>query len=409
MENKNSFSLMFFAIGSRANENGEIPLHLRITVNNRKVEMSLHRRVDKNIWNPSAGMAMGNTKNAKIINGFLMSVQSSIYEHFKYLRETGKPLTAEAIRNAYLGIEEEKGQKVLELFIEHNDKIKLLEGIDFAPQTIKRYDTSFKHTRDYIQSKYKCDDIYLSELDNEFINGYELYLKTVRRCSHNTTLKYIKNFKKIINLAIANGDLNKDPFINFKMKLKPVDRGFLSEEELHIIMKKNFKNDRLNEVRDCFLFSCFTGLAYSDLANLTHENIVTGTDGGQWIKIKRQKTDNQSSIPIMSVTLKLIEKYSTHPYCKLKNVLMPVKTNQKMNAYLKEIGDICGINKNMSSHLARHTFATTVTLNNNVPIETVSKMLGHSSLDMTRTYARLLDKKVGNDMKHIEGKYDIEV
>ncbi|HOY40112.1 MAG TPA: Arm DNA-binding domain-containing protein, partial [Bacteroidales bacterium] len=155
MENKNSFSLMFFAIGSRANENGEIPLHLRITVNNRKVEMSLHRRVDKSIWNPSAGMAMGNTKNAKIINSFLMSVQTTVYEHFKYLRETGRPITAEALRNAYLGIEEEeKGPKVLELFKEHNDKLRLLEGIDYAPLTIERYETSYKHTQDYIRAKY---------------------------------------------------------------------------------------------------------------------------------------------------------------------------------------------------------------------------------------------------------------
>jgi len=410
MENKNSFSLMFFAIGSRANENGEIPLHLRITVNNRKVEMSLHRRVDKSIWNPSAGMAMGNTKNAKIINSFLMSVQTTVYEHFKYLRETGRPITAEALRNAYLGIEEEeKGPKVLELFKEHNDKLRLLEGIDYAPLTIERYETSYKHTQDYIRAKYNKDDLFLSELDFDFINGYELYLKTVRRCAHNTTLKYLKNFKKIINIAIASGDLNRDPFINFKMKLKKVDRGFLSEEELQKIINKKFDNERLCEVRDCFLFSCFTGLAYSDLAQLTYENIVTGTDGGQWIKIKRQKTDNLSSIPIIPATQKLIDKYSNHPYCKLKNILMPVKTNQKMNSYLKEIGDVCGINKHMSSHLARHTFATTVTLNNNVPIETVSKMLGHSSLDMTRIYARLLDKKVGQDMKQLAGKYDIEV
>jgi len=281
-----------------------------------------------------------------------------------------------------------------------------LEGIDFAPQTVERYETSLKHTRDFIRYKYGRDDLFLSELDNEFIVDYDIYLKTQRKCAHNTSLKYIKNFKKIINLAIANGHLSSDPFTNFKAKLKPVDRGFLNEEELNLIISKNF-NNRLAEVRDCFVFSCFTGLAYSDILSLSKENIVTGTDGNMWIKIKRKKTSNLSSIPILAITRKLIDKYQYHPECMAKNRLLPVKSNQKMNAYLKEIADICGIEKNFTSHLARHTFATTVTLNNNVPIETVSKMLGHSSINMTRIYARLLDRKVGQDMKQLEGKYDM--
>jgi integrase len=222
-------------------------------------------------------------------------------------------------------------------------------------------------------------------------------------------LKYIKNFKKIINIAIANGDLGSNPFSNFKMKLKKVDRGFLSEEELAIMINKKFATSRLEQIRDCFVFSCFTGLAHSDLKRLSKENIVTGTDGGKWIKIKRKKTDNLSSIPILGVTQQIIEKYKNNDYCILNNVLLPVKTNQKMNAYLKEISDLCGFTHNLTSHLARHTFATTVTLNNNVPIETVSKMLGHSSIKMTTIYARLLDKKVGQDMKHLNDKYSLSI
>ncbi|MDY0142202.1 MAG: site-specific integrase [Bacteroidales bacterium] len=409
MAEQNTFSLLFFGIKNRANKQGEIPLHMRITVNKQKVEMALHRRVNISLWNPSVGLAMGNTKEARTINGFLLSVQTSIYDIYKYLRETGKPITPTSIKNAYLGIEpeEDKGKKVLELFREHNDKVKALVNIDYSPDTLERYETSLKHTRDFIMQKYDREDLYFSELDHEFIVDYEIYFKTVRKCAHNTTLKYIKNFKKIVRLAITTGHLDKDPFANFKMRLKKVDRGFLSDEELNILINKKFSINRLEQVRDCFVFSCFTGLAHSDLKRLSHEHIVTGTDGGNWIKIKRKKTDNLSSIPILDVTQKLLDKYKNNDECIANNVLLPVKSNQKMNAYLKEIADVCGIEKNFSSHLARHTFATTVTLNNNVPIETVSKMLGHSSINMTRIYARLLDKKVGQDMKHLNNKYKL--
>lgn len=409
MAEQNTFSLLFFGIKNRANKQGEIPLHMRITVNKQKVEMALHRRVNISLWNPSVGLAMGNTKEARTINGFLLSVQTSIYDIYKYLRETGKPITPTSIKNAYLGIEpeEDKGKKVLELFREHNDKVKALVNIDYSPDTLERYETSLKHTRDFIMQKYDREDLYFSELDHEFIVDYEIYFKTVRKCAHNTTLKYIKNFKKIVRLAITTGHLDKDPFANFKMRLKKVDRGFLSDEELNTIINKKFHTKRLEQVRDCFVFSCFTGLAHSDLKRLSPEHIVIGTDGLRWIKIKRKKTDNLSSIPILDVTQMLIDKYKNDPYCIANNVVLPVNSNQKMNAYLKEIADLCGIEKNFTSHLARHTFATTVTLNNNVPIETVSKMLGHSSINMTKTYARLLDKKVGQDMKHLNNKFSL--
>jgi integrase len=220
-------------------------------------------------------------------------------------------------------------------------------------------------------------------------------------------MKYIKNFKKIIRIALANAWITQDPFSNYKMKLKKVDRDFLNEEELKTLTNTIFSIERLEQVRDTFLFSCFTGLAHSDLKRLTPDNIKLGTDNNLWIMINRKKTNGSSHIPILPVTNMLIEKYKEHPYCVDKGVLLPVLSNQKMNAYLKEIADICGISKNLTSHIARHTFATTVTLNNDVPIETVSKMLGHSSINMTKIYARLLDKKVGRDMQHLQDKFKI--
>ena len=235
----------------------------------------------------------------------------------------------------------------------------------------------------------------------------ELYLKVDRNCGHNTTVKYIKNFKKIIRIAQANGWIKSDPFIRIKMQLKKVDKEFLTEEELNTIIEKDFGIERLNNVKDIFLFGCFTGLAYSDLKLLKPENVITGLDGGRWIITKRLKTDNDSHIPLLPIAAKIVDKYKDNLYCNSRNVLLPVYSNQKLNCYLKEIGDVCGIRKHMSTHMARHTFATTVTLNNDIPIESVSKMLGYSSIKMTQVYAKLLDKKVAQDMARLNLKYSI--
>ncbi len=244
---------------------------------------------------------------------------------------------------------------------------------------------------------------------NRFVTGYESYLKVELHIGHNTTMKYITIFKKIIIIAMSNDWLKKDPFTNFKITVKKTERPFLSEEELNTLIHKKFTIQRLELVKDSFLFSCFTGLAHSDLKKLTPENIKIGSDGNKWVMINRTKTDGSSHIPILPIPEMLIEKYKNHPYCLDKGVLLPVLSNQKMNAYLKEIADICGIDKKLTSHIARHTFATTVTLNNDVPIETVSKMLGHSSIKMTKIYAKLLDKKVGRDMEHLHKKFNMMI
>ncbi|MDD2636952.1 MAG: site-specific integrase [Bacteroidales bacterium] len=409
MENRNTFNLLFFAIKKRVNKKGEIPLYMRITINGKKTEMSMHRSIDAKLWNTSSGSAIGNTKISKDINNYIMSVQTSIYDYFKSLREKEIEITPSILKNRYLGIKEDNGKKVIQLYQEHNDKIKKLINIDYSPDTVQRYETSLRHTQEFIKQKYKKDDLYLEELNNEFIVDYEVYFKTVRKCSHNTTMKYIKNFKKIIRIAIANGHLTIDPFANFKLTLKKVDKGFLTEEQLDTLINKKMATKRLEQVRDCFVFSCFTGLAHSDLKLLSPKNIVIGTDGAYWIKTHRKKTGNSVSIPIFPISQRLIDKYKTNEICLTQNVLLPVLSNQKMNAYLKEIAEVCDIPLNLTSHIARHTFATTVTLNNNVSIESVSKMLGHSSISMTKIYARLLDKRVGHDTSHLHDKFDIEI
>jgi site-specific recombinase XerD len=325
-----------------------------------------------------------------------------------YLREDNVPMTAITLKNAFLGVTT-NAKNLIEVFKEHNKNITKLSGKDYSPSTIKKYETTLTFTQIFLKKKYNCDDINIKDINHTFLTNYEYFFKTERNCSHNTTMRYVKNLKKIIRIALSNGWISKDPFANYKIKIHKTDRGFLNDDELQAIINKTFTIERLEQVKDCFVFSCFTGLAHADLKRLTPQNIVTGSDNNLWIKINRKKTKSLCSIPILPTTSKLIEKYKNNPHCNAKNLLLPVLSNQSMNAYLKEIADICGITKRLSSHLARHTFATTITLNNDVPIETVSKMLGHSSIKITKIYARLLDSKVSKDMQHLHNKYSATI
>ncbi|WP_423819342.1 site-specific integrase [Salinimicrobium sp. TIG7-5_MAKvit] len=286
---------------------------------------------------------------------------------------------------------------LLQIFQEHNDRVNKLIGKDFASGTAERYRTAKKHVEDYIKKEYKASDIPVKDVDHRFISGLEYYLKTERNCAHNSAIKYITNFKKIIRIAYANEWISRDPFNNWKGRLKVVDREFLTKDELQVMIEKEINNDRLSLVKDIFLFCCFTGLAYADVKKLSEKEVVVGIDGNKWIKMNRTKTKTRSSIPILPTAEAILEKYSSHPDVNYKR-LLPVLSNQKMNAYIKEIGDLCGINKNLTFHLARHTFATTVTLSNGVPIESVSKMLGHKNLQTTQHYTKILDRKISDDM-----------
>ena len=284
-------------------------------------------------------------------------------------------ITFEIFKNEHQG-KSERIRLLVPIFQDHNDKVKELVGHVYSPGTLQRYETSLKHTKDFMQWKYNISDIGISKINHSFITEYEFYLRSVRKCANNTAVKYIKNFKKIIKLCIANGWIDKDPFVNYKAKVKEVIRHYLTEDEIQTIIDKEFVSERLELVRDIFIFSCFTCLAYIDVKQLTKNHISFGIDGDKWIFTTRQKTETTSKIPLLSMAQSVVAKYENHPVCANDGSLLPILTSQKMNAYLKEIADVCGINKELTFHIARHTFATTVTLSNGVPIETVSKMLG---------------------------------
>jgi len=396
---ENHISVLFYARKSKKSRKGLAPLYIRITVNGQRLEHSIQRYVEASHWSAAAGRMKGNNEQARQINLYLDTLNSKVLRLEREMVLDGVAVNFDSFREKWLGVKEAP-RMLVDIFQQHNDQMAALikAGKDYCPATLERYNTSRDHTRAFLQWKYGLTDIDIKRLNYEFASDLEFWLKTQRNCSHNTTMKYISNLKKIINSCIRKGWLTKDPFIGFKMTKQEIEKEALTSLELEKIDSKTFPTDRLNYVKDIFLFSCYTGLAYADVKKLKRSEIAPGIDGNFWIFTNRQKTDTQSRIPLLQPALAIIEKYKDYPTCCDSGYVLPVLSNQKMNAYLKEIADLCGIRKNLTFHIARHTFATTVTLSNGVPIESVSKMLGHRNLKTTQHYAKVLDRKISEDM-----------
>ena len=399
-------SVLFYIKRSKANIDGICPIYVRVTILSKRFEFSANKYVNPERWSSEGTKVKGTNEEARTINGHLDYLKNQVSEAEKRLFKKDIKVTSDNLKNELFGIGETK-RLLIPIFEEHNNKIKELLGIEYAPGTYERYQTSLKHTKAFLNWKYSISDIDITKIDHAFITDYEFYLRSVRKCANNTAVKYIKNFNKIIKLCLANDWLDKNPFANYKSKVKEVERVYLSEGEIQNIINKDFKTERLSLVRDIFLFSCFTGLAYIDVKNLTKSHISIGIDGDKWIFTHRQKTESASKIPVLSVTQMIIDKYADHPQAINEDKLLPILSNQKMNAYLKEIAAVCEIEKELTFHIARHTFATTVTLTNGVPIESVSKMLGHKNLRTTQHYAKVLDRKVSDDMKILRDKFSL--
>jgi site-specific recombinase XerD len=405
---KTKITLHFYAKSTKANAAGLLPIYVRLTVDGKRLEFSTKKFVENSKWSSELSKMKGTTEEARSINSYLDLMKTKVFNAQMELMHRNENLTIENFKEKLLGTEQRQ-RMLIPIFQDHNNKIKELVGKEYAPGTLERYKTSLSHTIEFLQWKYKVSDIEINKIDHAFVTDYEFWLRSVRNCSNNTAVKYIKNFSKIIKLCLANDWLDKNPFANYKSKVKEVERVYLSEEEIQNIINKDFKTERLSLVRDIFVFSCFTGLAYIDVKNLTKSHISIGIDGEKWIFTHRQKTETASKIPILPVTQMIIDKYADHPKSSNEDKLLPILTNQKMNAYLKEIAGVCEIEKELTFHIARHTFATTVTLTNGVPIESVSKMLGHKNLRTTQHYAKVLDKKVSEDMKILRDKFSVAI
>lgn len=398
-----SFGLLFFLRKTKKNNTGPMPIYLKITVDGFAKELSTKRKCEPLKWSSVSGRATGKNEPTRELNNYLDSLEQMVFQAKRKLIEKDQEITADGIKSILTGNDEEK-KLILKVFENHNKQMKALEGIEFAANTVQRYETTLTHTKAFIKWEYSTEDLDIKKLDHEFITQFCFWFKSVQKCNHNSTMKYLSNFKKIVLICVKNRWLPADPLADFKFTRKPVERTALTEHELKKIQEKDFMLDRLMFVRDVFLFSCYTGLSYADVEKLRYIDIIKGTDNGQWICTNRQKTNTSTRVPLLSEAIAILQKYKTNPKCLNSGLVLPVFSNQKMNSYLKEIAVASGINKELTFHIARHTFATTITLNYGVPIETVSKMLGHTNIKQTQHYAKLTDKKVSDDMRELSFK-----
>jgi len=401
---KTKITLHFYAKKTKANVAGLLPIYIRLTVDGERLEFSSKKFIEKSKWSDELSKMKGSSEEARSINNYLDSVKSQIIDIQMTLTHKRETLSIENFRKRLFD-ETDSQRMLLPIYRDHNNRIEGLLGNGYAPGTLERFKISLKHLEEFLLWKLNAKDIAIDKIDFALITDFEFYLRSEKNCSNNTAVKYVRNFRKIIKICLSNDWLDKDPFVKYDGKMKEVETEFLTEEEIQSIYSKKFRTSRLELVRDIFIFCCFTGLAYIDVKGLRNDHIGIGIDGQKWIFKNRQKTDTKSKIPLLPIPEELMKKYADHPKCLNEDRVLPVLSNQKMNGYLKEIGDLCEITKEITFHMARHTFATSVTLTNGVPIESVSKMLGHKNIQTTQHYARVLDKKVSEDMQKLRDKF----
>lgn len=386
--------------------NGKHPLYIRIYVDGSKAEIATQHYLAIKDWNRKKQVANIRATNGQQVNAFLDLTKSRIQQSFLEYTARGVNINAVQLKNKFLGVEEKVKQKtLLDAFDYHHKKTleKVNSGL-FAQTTLNKYGYTRQKIVEFLAYEYKRKDINLTDIKRGFATNFEHYLLTREKLQTNTVYKYIKNVKRVLNLCVEIDWIQVNPLNNFKCNYISPKREVLTQEEIQNLIDKEITLPRLARIRDVFVFCCYTGFAYTDIYNLDQEAVSRGIDGDFWITTQRQKTGTRESVPLLPVALEIIKRYENDPFCAKRNKLLPVLSNQRYNSYLKELASICGINKELTSHIARHTFATTVTLSNGVPIETVSKMLGHTRLTTTQIYAKVLDTKVSQDMQQLKNK-----
>ncbi len=349
---RQTFNVLFFIRKTRALKSGENPIMLRISIDGQLAEIQLKRAVKPNLWNQKKERCTGKDATSIEINRYLDSVKLRLLDIHRNMELEDKLINSMEIKRKFLGLDEEH-KMFFQVFQEHNDKCRELIGIDYAKVTISRFDTCLKYMREMALKKHRMKDIPLKEVNHAFIQDYIHFLKTEKGLSENTLIRYMKVIKKITNLALANDWMTKNPFVNIRFHEQEVHKEFLTKEELEILRIKEFDIPRLELVRDVFLFQCWTGLAFIDVSKLKEEHIVPDNEGNLWIRKARQKTKIMCNVPLLDIPLQILAKYEGHPYCQKKGILLPVMANQKLNSYLKEIADLCGIKKKLSTHTGR--------------------------------------------------------
>lgn len=408
MRTTNTFSVLFW-LNSQKAVNDPAIIYARVTVNQKRVLISLKRKVSVELWDDHRKRIKGHSAEAKQINQYLDFAQSRFYQCYQELNSKGKKVTAQLVKASFLGIDE-NSKTLQELIQYHSKKIEST----LSTGTIQNFGITEGYINKFLTKERNTTDLYLRELDYKFLCDFENFLQSYwpkghyRAMTHNTIMKHIQRLRKMVTLAYHLEWTEKDPFRRWKTTLEKREREFLSANELSNLETYELPVERLERVRDLFVFSCYTGISYADIMKLSLDNISMGIDGRNWITTRRQKTKTPIKVPLLEPALQLIRKYSDHPITEVTGTLLPVITNEKLNVYLKEVALICGIKKNLTFHMARHTFATTITLSNGVPIETVSKLLGHTKITTTQIYAKVIEKKVSEDMDALRSLLQVQ-
>ena len=390
---RSSFSILFFIRESKARKNGNVPIEVMITVNGERNSFSTGKQIAIEKWDKTKQQVKGKDQETQNLNNYLKAIKAKLYQKEAELLERGFIITAQILYDAYFDkVESLKERSLFEVFEEHNQEQEKLvgNGVSKATHWVSVY--TIRLLREFVQQKYKREDLYLRELNLNFIQSFHSFLRIDKGMAQNSSTKHLKLLKKIINLSVANSYMAFNPFSTYKVEREPVDIDFLDEEELRKIINFDTPLPRLERAKDMFLFGCFTGLSYIDIKTLTPEHFEKDSVGRIWIKKRRVKTGVLSRIPLLPIAKLILDKY------KGGDKLLPIQDPADINKYLKDIAILCGINKRICFHTSRHTFASTVTLANNISLEVVSKMLGHTNTRMTAHYAKLIDKCIGEQM-----------
>ena len=390
---RSTFKVLFYLKRDKQKTNGTVPLFCRITVDGQEARFGMKCDINPQHWEVKTGKTSGRTAEALKINALVDNTKAAIYKVYRELQERDNYVTAERVKNVFLGAET-KQQTLLELFDQHNSEKKLQLGVNFSKSTYYSYCLTRNRLADFIRLWYKVSDVPLKRIDQKFITDFEIYLIANYQLTHNAFTKHLKNLRHIIGIAIDNDLITKNPFSKYSIRYKDGNRDYLTQEEIEKLMAFKFDKIQYERARDIFIFCCFTGLSYSDLANLTNEHIRLSFDGKMWIMGKRIKTDTEYNIPLLDIPKRILDKYKS---CQTDGKLLPARRIGTYNSILKKVAKTVGISKNISSHIARHTFAT-LTLTKGVSIESVSKMLGHTNIKTTQIYAKITNEKISNDM-----------
>ena len=404
MSSKTTFGLTFFINRSKEKKNGECPVMLRININGERAALQLQRYLKPEDWDTTRYVMKGRSNEARIFNDYLEAVRVKAHKKYNELLSLTDDVTPQMLRDAILGVNTAKARTVIDIWGEYVNGLQKLIGKENTYATYQKHNTAKNHFQKFLQKYYRVNDVSIKAVDHHMIQQYNMYLKTEKGCNYNTATKFLQNLKRITCISIRNGWLVKDPFVGISLSIKEVDRPYLTMEEIQTLIDFDSKIERLKRVRDIFVFSCYTGLAYIDVKKLKKSEIEGNDEIGYWIRTRRQKTDARANIPLLDIPMDIIKNYCQLDFLMPEDPILPVLSNQKVNAYLKELADLYGIHKELTFHVARHSFATSVTMTNGVPMETVSKMLGHKNMKSTQHYARIVDQKVGEDMKLLAAK-----